>query len=361
MRPWRIPISSLLLTALAGCAAHAIPQSEIGEWMDRYYEATGIYADVPPPERFVHVAHRAGSPAKFARSLDGRNPDRQQPTDVVNLMDHCFGVLKMTAVEIDVQPSPLPNDRSVIVVHDRIRADRLSASGRRYMHDNTLRRTIEHFVKQGWPAQGRGILIELKAEYESKKRGQLDEETLEMISRITDTIADVVEGLPDPAPVRASIGFLGFSYHALDQLHANLGDGYRYYLTATSNQFPRWVFDWFTPLPRFDEAVVKQLATTPWITGTFFSPRWISKFVETFNAVNELRAARGLQHLEIIMAVYPESFDDYVERLKKATADGTVPLTHVTGLVYELSGGPPVSGTDSSDAGSTSSQPTPRG
>lgn len=358
MRPWRIPISSLLLTALAGCATHAIPQAEICERMDRYYEATAIYADVPQPERFVHVAHRAGNPAKFARSLDGRNPDRQQPADVVDLMDHCFGVLEMTAIEIDVQPSPLPNDRRVIVVHDRIRADRLSESGRRYMRDNTLRRAIEHFVAQGWPAQGRGLLIELKAEYESKKKGRLDEETLELISRITDAIADVVEVLPDPAPARSSIGFIGFSYHALDQLHSNLGDGYHYYLTATSNQFPRWIFDWFTPFPRFDDAVVERLATTPWITGTVFAPRWISKFVETFNAVNERRAVQGLRHLEIILAVYPESFDDYVERLRKATTDGTVPLAHVTGLVYELSDDPPVSAAARGDARSASLRPT---
>ncbi len=359
MRVSSIPIVSLLLTVHAGCAVHTVPQAEIGEWRDRYYEATASCADVPPPEQFIHVAHQAGNPAKFARNLDGRDRQRPEPADVTDLMDHCFNVLEMTAIEIDVQPSPLPDDPSVIVVHDRIRADRLSESGRRYMRDNTLRRAIEHFVTQGWPGQGRGLLIELKAEYESKKKGRLDEPTLELIGRVTDAVADVVEGLPDPVPVRSSIGFLGFSYHALEQLHARLGDGYRYYLTATSNRFPWWMFDWFTSLHRFDDAFIEHLATTPWITGTIFAPRWISKFAETFNAINELRAAQGLRHLEVIMAVYPESFDDYVKRLKKATADGTVPLAHVTGLVYELSDDPPVSAVRG-DAGSAASAPTPQ-
>ena len=319
--------------ACAGCTTtYPISRDNVSWWTQRYYEATSAFADTTRPDQFIDTAHQVGSPEHYARRLDGKRPVPEQPADIADLMDVCFGELGFTAIEIDVHPSPLPGDLSVVVVHDPIKPGSLSQAARRYMRENTLTRVLRHFVARGYHREGRRVFIELK---------DADRKLIEG----TAAAVTAFDGEADAALIRASIGFLSFNFQALAGLQAVLcsketeGCGHGYYLMSTSNRFPSWVFDWFTPLPRFDDGVAERLATTSWLTGTVFAPHWIDGFVQSFNGINRDRAEHDLPSLELHLAVYTEPFDDYVERLRKESLDGANALRHVVGLVYELGEG----------------------
>ncbi len=321
-----------------GCKiAYPIPRDQIRASMQRYYEATSACAETAPPQRFVHTAHRAGNPLAYARRLNGARPDPPQPALIADLMDLSFGELGLTAIEFDVRSSPLPGEQSVVVVHDPIKPAGLSKTARTYMRANTLRRVLEHFVAQGYYRDGRRLMIELKV----PSGPEINAASRMLIDRIAAAVGSV-DGHPDAAAIRPSIVFASFNLDALDSMRAALESGAAancgYYLMATSNQFPQWVFDWFTPLPRFDPSIEQQLTETPWLTGTVFAPKWIDRFVEIFNRINRHRVERELRPLDLHLAIYSETFDDYVKRLGDATSGGERPLDHVAGLVYEVGG-----------------------
>ena len=72
-------IVALPLLVLAGCKTYPIEHSAIGDAMQRYYEATARYAETPPPEQFIHVAHKAGFPAEYPDNLNGAQPTPAHP------------------------------------------------------------------------------------------------------------------------------------------------------------------------------------------------------------------------------------------------------------------------------------------
>jgi len=328
----------LTVAVSTGCQiAYPIPRDQIRASMHRYYEATSACAETAPPQRFIHTGHRAGNPDAYARRLNGARPDPLHPAPMAELMDLSFGELGLTAIEFDVRSSPLPGDQSVIIVHDPIKPGSLSETARTYMSANTLRRVLEHFVERGYHRAGHRLLIELKV----PSGPEMDTASRMLIDRCAAAVGSL-DGHPDVDAIRPAIVFASFNLDALDSMRAMLESiaaaDCGYYLMATSNQFPQWIFDWFTPLPRFDRSIEQQLTETPWLTGTVFAPKWVDRFVEIFNRINRDRVEHGLRPLDLHLAIYTESFDDYVRRLGAATSSGDRPLHHVAGLVYEVGG-----------------------
>ncbi len=317
--------------------AYPIPRDQIRASLPRYYDATSACAETVPPHQFVHTGHRVGNPDAYARRLNGARPDPPQPARIADLMDHSFGELGLTAIEFDVRSSPLPGDQSVVVVHDPIKPGSLSETARTYMSANTLQRVFEHFVAREYYRAGYRLLIELKVPWGP----ELDAASRTLLDRTAAAVRSLDEH-PDVDAIRPSIVFASFNLDALESMREALKSSATadcgYYLMATSNQFPQWVFNWFTPLPRFDGSIERQLTETPWLTGTVFSPRWVDRFVEIFNRINHDRVEGGLRPLDLHLAIYSETFDDYVRRLGEATSDGDRPLRHVAGLVYEVGG-----------------------
>ena len=331
---------ALILLAVAGAAGckHSYPIASDGlaSWKQTYYDATSAYADMAPPERFVHTGHQAGSYREYARTVKTTTVRPREARDVVDLMDQSFNGLGLTAVELDVQLARLPQGPAVVIVHDEIHRHELEGRALEYAGANTVERILDHFVDQGYHRQGRHVYFELKSRHGWD--APLADKTIEMLNRLAAVIA-TYDRHPEARRIRRSIGFFAFSYEALHYLHIALdGDGparYSYFLMATSNRFAEWTFQW-TVLPPFNERVQEILATTPWISGTVFAPRWINRYGPIFNGINASRLEQGLKPIDLYFALYAESYENYVAGLKRQTNGGADRIGHVSGFVYEI-------------------------
>jgi hypothetical protein len=324
----------VVFAACGGCRfSYEIPRAEAGEWMQRYYDATAPYAEIDPD--YHRVGHRAGNIGRYATNINGRTTKPADPASINSLMDEGFREIGLTALELDLRSSPLPDDTSVVIVHDDIKTGGLSDTATAYILGNTLETLFEHFLAQGYEREGRFLMLELKIPH--RLDGELDEESLEILRRTAASMRSFADH-PRSEALFASVGLATFSYAALELLRSEIGEelGCKYYLMGTSNRFPSWIFEWFAHIPRFDDDIETYLAETPWITGTVFSPRWIRQFREIFNDINDRRVSAGLPPLELHLAIYSEAFEDYEKLIARATNDGDDPLRYVKGFVFEI-------------------------
>ncbi|TDJ58415.1 MAG: hypothetical protein E2O40_01515 [Planctomycetota bacterium] len=330
----RVLITAIAIAACGGCRfSYAIPRAEAGEWMQKYYDATSPYAEIDVDHH--RIGHRAGNVKRYAHNLNGRTTTPADPACVNSLMDEGFREIGLTAVEVDLRSSPLPDDTRVVIVHDKIKAKPLSDTAIAYMRNNTLESLFDHFLAQGYERDGRLMMLELKIPH--RPDGELDEQSIEIIRRTATTIRSF-DDHPQRKRLMASISFLTFSFEGLKLLRAEIGPdhGCGYFLLSSSNRVPSWIFDWFAGIPRFDDKIERTLAETPWITGTIFAPRWIRHFRQIFNEINDRRRAAGLRPLELHLAIYSEPFAEYRKLIARATNDGEDPLRNVKGLFFEI-------------------------
>ncbi len=335
--------AALAVAPLAGCQSVSISPEQLASAKERYYAAASLYGRTTSADDFIHAGHRGGAVDEFADRLSGAELDPPNPRDVVALMDRSFGELGLTAIEIDVQPSPL-DDAAVVVAHGRIDGADLTEPARRYIRRNTLASVLDHFVAKGWHARGRRLLIELKAPYGHGRPDELADHTVELISR-TAVVLTRFDDRPDALAIRRAISILSFHPIALARLHAAVaaarepdaagpGGDHGWLLLLTSNQFPRFFFRMST-LPPLDASSEEHLVE-PWLTGTILDPIWIDEVGRLLRRVQQRRRRAGLAPLDVLFGTYSSDLEEWAAALAKATWDGAHPIENVRGVVYEI-------------------------
>lgn len=304
----------------------SLPAAAFPEAAARYRAEVAAVAEAAPVGSFVHTGHRGGSFEEYAKTLHAGRPPTWKP--VTALMDRAFDTLGLTAIEVDLRPSPL-DDRAVVVVHDPVDGARLDDAGRRYVERSTVRRVVRAFLDRGRHRRGQRLVFEIKAPREG-----LDEASRQTVDRLARALNELLGGRPDEALARGALDLISFNHGALVRLHRALGPtgaGHGLFLIVTSNQFPEWVFR-LGPQPPFSAGLQARLREVPWLRGVYFDPRFVDGFARLFNGISEDRQARGLRPLELHLSTFSYRLGDLVDRL----ADQPERLRHVRGLIYEI-------------------------
>jgi hypothetical protein len=292
----------------------------------RYHAAVAEVTEAAPAGSFLHTGHRGGNYQAYAKNLQRGLPER--PLSLAVLMDEAFEELGLTAIEIDVRPSPLEGGEA-LVVHDIVDGAALNTVGRDYVLQNTVRKTVEYFLAREHHLLGRRLVFEIKAPREG-----LDASAEQAVDRTARTLNEVLTGRADEAAARGALDLISFNHLALVRLHAALGAsaaGHGLYQIVTSNQYPEWLYAISTQ-PPLNAQRLAELRETPWLRGVYFDPKFIDGFARLFNGINQARKAAGLGLLEIHVSTYSHDLDGLMARLQ---AD-TEPLRHVRGLMYQI-------------------------
>ena len=349
------------MVEFSGCGSKGAilyDQNTINE-IDDYISETREMVDIPVDNPEV-VFHRAGSFQEYAKNLNVKKFNygfgRKAVEDVAVLMDRSFKDLGAEGIEIDAQTVPASSDYpNVYIVHDNIDDGNLSQKAKEYLHHNTLKKVLIHFMLEQYfkpqkdSPSGKYLFIELKIPKRllQLNHSPLDPKQKQYIEKVLNELQETIDSETNDAAmgvkVRRHIGFASFNLYALEYANrfalSTDQSGYAYnFIAGTNRGLLGYLANVFgsKEINYLNAELTQRLILYDWLTGIWFDPAGINHMADTFNEINRQRESP----LYLYISTYKLKRDSYFKRLRKGAAvDETgqpVNLKHVRGLIFDI-------------------------
>jgi hypothetical protein len=349
------------MVGFSGCGSKGAilyDQNTINE-IDDYISETRKMVDIPVDNPEV-VFHRAGSFQEYAKNLNVKKFNygfgRKAVKDVSVLMDRSFKDLGAEGIEIDAQTVPASGDYpTVYIVHDNIDDGNLSQKAKEYLHHNTLKKVLIHFMREQYfkpqkdSPSGKYLFIELKIPKRllQLNHSPLDPKQKQYIEKVLNELQETIDSETNDAAigvkVRRHIGFASFNLYALEYANrfalSTDQSGYAYnFIAGTNRGLLGYLANVFgsKEINYLNAELTQRLISYDWLTGIWFDPAGINHMADTFNEINRQRESP----LFLYISTYKLKRDSYFKRLRKGAAvdenGQPVNLKHVRGLIFDI-------------------------
>ncbi len=286
------------------------------------------------------MGHRLGEFAHYPMNLNSldRLAGYKETRD---MLDEGFRNYGLSGLELDIRVKserPVNGEaETVYVVHDELSSN-LPEPCQDYLDRNRFDALLRHYIakkyyetkllgvelkgNKRWYDPARGLLTS-DPEYESRL-ARAGVATVDRVCREMKLKKSVAR------QVRGSIAFACFHLSALEAAFAAGGEGFRFYLIATTDRFWSGFLNqliWKNPPLR--GAIIAEIAAADFLTGIWFDPIFYDRPLALFNEINRRRARK----LHFFISTYYSGF----ERLKQLlAAEQGQPRLPVEALFFDL-------------------------
>jgi hypothetical protein len=317
--PGRVPPDSL--------HAHNIAYSQVSK------EASSI-----PNDQYEVIGHGAGSWRYYPMNINrkgnvygnGFRHKKDKALGIIELIDSSIAIDPTMSIEIDAQYAPdshlirklYPED-GAYVLHDTPKWKRCHTrkkSAINYLHDNTIRKAMDHFVASGYYRHCK-MYVEIKVSKQAHdpiRSGQLYARSL--AKELEEYIRKYSNGNKDNWLCINSFSPLALEAFR-NSLPCELQDRVDYVLIAgyTGNWLKGRVAQKKGYVPEFTPGISAFVTQTPWLDCVWFSAQGIKDFNEKFNTMIAHRKAAHPEwkEVEFSYATYPYKFSKMKRRMSK--------------------------------------------
>jgi len=258
---------------------------------------------------------------------------KSQAKNIGELIDMFFKHDKVSSVEIDVQAPPKDHilcqegRDCLFIMHDKPDWDEITSLDSpvvEYLDNNTLRKTLEHFVSEKHYIDKK-LYVEIKSQFKCNAPKRNDEKCKYLGERVASVIKDFIKGHSEAMSGNNWITIVSFSATALEsfrgELSNELKDKVDYALIAGVHPFG---LKWFLgqlkgSVPLFNKELQKFAITTRWLDRVWFSAQGISDYNVLFKSLNEQRVAQccACKPLEFSVASYPYKSEEFYNTMTR--------------------------------------------